>query len=146
MLRRYTTSSLSGYSTSPRPRCYTSEGNGFALPGQKHIYPLHHHSRTQTRGRSNIASLAHILRFFPLQHLLFSTNTFSGHFLFGFIGLPSGMACILSEGNKLDVRNGLLARISPLLVLAKMCLCENAVPMVPVRVLEVEHHLPTLGL
>jgi hypothetical protein len=77
MLRRYTTSSFSGYSTCYRPRCYTSEGKAFALPGQKPIYPLHHHSRTQTRGRSNIASLAYILRFFSLQHLssLFDKHT-----------------------------------------------------------------------
>jgi hypothetical protein len=59
MLRRYTTSSFSGYSTCYRPRCYKSEGKAVAcsLP-RKHIYPLHHHSRTQTRGRSNTASLA----------------------------------------------------------------------------------------
>jgi hypothetical protein len=146
MLRRYTTSSFSGHSTSPRPRCYTSEGNGFALPGQKHLYPLHHHSRTQTRGRSNIASLAYILRFFLCNTFFSSRQTRSqGTFYLG-LWPAFGHGLHIIGRNKLDVRNGLLARISPLLVLARMCLCENAVPMVPVRVLEVECHLPALGL
>jgi hypothetical protein len=37
---------------------------------EKDIYPLHHHSRTQTRGRSNTASLATLL-------ILFFTQPFS---------------------------------------------------------------------
>jgi hypothetical protein len=73
---------FSGYSTFHRPRCYKSEGGPFAssLP-RKHIYPLHHHSRTQTRGRSNTASLATLsIIFFLFLHFLI--NTFSGHISF----------------------------------------------------------------
>jgi hypothetical protein len=58
--------------------------------------------------------LHHSLTFFDSflcnTFLLFSINTFSGHFLFGFIGLPPGMVCTSSEGNKLDARHGILAR------------------------------------
>jgi hypothetical protein len=41
MLRRYTTSSFSGYSTCYRPRCYKSEGKAVAcsLPRKRHISP-----------------------------------------------------------------------------------------------------------
>ena len=71
MLRRYT-NPFSDHSTSSRPRCYKSEGKALALPCKKHIYPLHHHSRNQTRGRSNTASLAtpSILFFRHLSSLL----------------------------------------------------------------------------
>ena len=60
-----------------RAWCHKSEGKVFAFPCQKHIYPLHHHSRTQTRGRSNIASLA---TFSIITFFLFVVDTLSGHF------------------------------------------------------------------
>jgi hypothetical protein len=145
MLRRYTTSSFSGHSTSPRPRCYTSEGKAFAPPGQKHIYPLHHHSRTQTRGRSNIASLVTFFdSFFATPSSLLDKHVLRALFIWVY-GLPPGMVCTSSEGNKLDARHGILTRTSPLLV-SKMSLSRKPMPVVPVRVLEVECHLPTLGL
>jgi hypothetical protein len=113
MLRRYT-NLFSDHSTFPRPRCYKSEEKAFAFPCKKpHISPASYHSRTQTRGRSNTASLATFRLFSHHTFLLFLVNTFSEHCLFGSTSCLRAWSADYWKENKLDARSGLFTQFSP---------------------------------